>query len=66
MCDTYKRRIADQHLHPLVKAWWYGLTETQRNYWLNLVSVEKSRTKQTHDGTKGDMLYLVGNNLRGR
>lgn len=47
MCDEYKRRIADQHLHPLVKAWWYGLTEAQRNYWLNIVSVEKSRTKQT-------------------
>lgn len=46
MCDEYKRRIADQYLHPLVKAWWYGLTETQRNYWLNLVSAEKSRTKQ--------------------
>ena len=54
MCDTYKRRIADQHLHPLVKDWWYGLTESERNFWMRRAAAEKakvatenSRTKQT-------------------
>lgn len=51
MDSEYKRRIADHYLHPLVKEWWYGLTETQRKRWLDLVAIEKSkansRTKHT-------------------
>ncbi len=43
MCDTYKRRIADQHLHPLVKAWWYGLTESDRNFWMRRAAAEKAK-----------------------
>lgn len=47
MDDTMKRRIADDYLHPLVKQWWYNLTESERRRWLDLVAIEKSRTKHT-------------------
>lgn len=54
MDSEYKRRIADQYLHPLVKEWWYGLTESERNFWMSRaaaekakVTTEKSRTKQS-------------------
>lgn len=43
MCDTYKRRIADQHLHPLVKSWWYSLTESERNFWMRRAAAEKAK-----------------------
>lgn len=66
MCDTYKRRIADQHLHTLVKAWWYGLTESERNFWMRRAAAEKAKVatenqqcahsireqNKPHDGTR--------------
>jgi hypothetical protein len=52
MCDTYKRRIADQHLHPLVKAWWYGLTESERNFWMKRAATEKAKVATENPRTK--------------